>query len=78
MKKISFQKKSFAFALHITGLDKIVTNEKKEFGLSKQLLRRDTSIGANVEEPLAGRFRPGFINKTNISAKENREFSGWL
>lgn len=78
MKENIIQKKSYAFALSIITLYKILISEKKEFVLSKQLLRSGTSIGANVEEALAGSSKADFINKINISAKENRETSYWL
>ncbi|MDB5262409.1 MAG: four helix bundle protein [Adhaeribacter sp.] len=75
MKENIIQKKSYAFALSIIRLYKILTAEQKEFVLSKQLLRSGTSIGANVEEALAASSKADFINKVNISAKENRETS---
>ena len=78
MKENIIQKKSYAFALSIISLYKILISEKKEFVLSKQLLRSGTSIGANVEEALAASSKADFINKINISAKENRESNYWL
>ena len=78
MKENIIQKKSYAFALSIISLYKILTFEKKEFVLSKQLLRSGTSIGANVEEALAASSKADFIHKINISAKENRESNYWL
>ena len=70
--------KSYAFALRIIKLFKFLTNEQKEFVLSKQLLRSGTSIGANVEEGLAASSKADFVNKLNIAAKEARESSYWL
>ena len=78
MKENIIQKKSYAFALNMISLYKLLTLEKKEFVLSKQLLRSGTSIGANVEEALAASSKADFINKINISAKENRETNYWL
>ena len=78
MKENIIQSKSYAFALNIISLYKTLISEKKEFVLSKQLLRSGTSIGANVEEALAASSKADFINKLNISAKENRETSYWL
>jgi four helix bundle protein len=78
MKENIIQKKSYAFALSIISLYKVLSAEKKEFVLSRQLLRSGTSIGANVEEALAASSKADFINKINISAKENRETSYWL
>ena len=78
MKENIIQKKSYAFALNIINLYKVLTTEKKEFVLSKQLLRSGTSIGANVEEAIAASSKADFINKINISTKENRETNYWL
>ena len=52
--------------------------ERHEFILSKQLLRSGTSIGANVEEALAGQSRADFIAKLSIARKEARETKYWL
>ncbi len=51
---------------------------KKEFILSKQLLRSGTSIGANVEEALGGQSRKDFYAKLTISYKEARESHYWI
>ena len=50
----------------------------KEYVLSKQLLKSATSIGANVEEALAGQSRKDFIAKMAIASKEARETKYWL
>ena len=71
------QEKSFNFALSIIDLYKKLTKEK-EYILSKQLLRSGTSIGANVEEALAGQTKKDFIAKMSIASKESREISYWL
>lgn len=68
---------SFDFSLQIIHLYKILV-EKKEFVLSKQLLRCGTSIGANVEEAMAGQSRKDFIAKMSIASKEARETRYWL
>lgn len=67
------QDKSFAFAIRIVNLYKYLVTEKKEFVLSKQLLRSGTSIGANVEEAIGGVSDKDFLNKLGISYKEARE-----
>ena len=72
------QKKSYAFALEIIKLYKILISEKKEFVLSKQLLRSGTSIGANVNEALSGESKKDFIHKLSIALKEAKETSYWL
>ena len=68
---------SFNFSLEIISLYKILV-EKKEFVLSKQLLRSATSIGANVEEAIAAQSKKDFIMKMSISSKEARETRYWL
>lgn len=68
---------SFEFALSVIGLYKYHV-EKKEFVISKQLLRSGTSIGANVEEAIAAQSRKDFIAKMSIASKEARETRYWL
>lgn len=71
------QKKSFDFSLSIIKLYSHLISEK-EYGLSKQLLRSGTSIGANVEEAIGGFSRKDFIAKMGIAYKEARETKYWL
>ena len=71
------QKKSFDFALSIVDLYKKLIEQKK-FILSKQLLRNETSIGANVEETLAGQSKKDFIAKMLLASKEAIETKYWL
>jgi len=66
--------KSYAFAVEIIGMYKLLI-EKKEFVLSKQILRSVTSIGANIHESVASESKKDFIHKLGISAKEARETS---
>jgi len=68
---------SFDFSIQIIGLYKILI-ANKEYVLSKQLLRSATSIGANVEEAIAGQSRKDFISKMAIASKEARETRYWL
>ncbi|GIV29510.1 MAG: hypothetical protein KatS3mg028_0576 [Bacteroidia bacterium] len=70
--------KSFAFAVRIVNLYKFLTGEKKEYVLSKQLLRSGTSIGANVEESAGGQSEKDFLSKLSIAYKEARETCYWL
>ena len=72
------QERSFAFAVRIVNLYKYLYDEKKEFVLSKQVLRSGTSIGANVEEGLGGQSDKDFISKLNIAYKETRETIYWI
>jgi four helix bundle protein len=71
------QEKSFRFALKIAKLCKDL-RKNSEFMASKQLFRSGTSIGANVEEALAGQSRKDFISKMSIALKEARESLYWL
>jgi len=59
-------------------LNKYLVDSKKEFLLSRQILRSGTSIGANVEEAIGGVSRKDFLNKIFIGHKEARETSYWL
>ena len=59
-------------------LYKYLVSEKKEFVLSKQLLRAGTSIGANIEESIGGQSEKDFLSKLSISYKESRETIYWL
>lgn len=68
---------SFEFSLKIIELYKKLIDHK-EFVISKQLLKSGTSIGANVEEALAGQTRKDFIAKMSIASKEARETRYWL
>jgi len=70
-------KKSYAFALEIVSLYKYLV-EKKEFVLSKQLLRSGTSIGANIHEGVVSVSKKDFINKLGITVKEANETLYWL
>lgn len=72
------QQKSFAFAIRIVNVYKYLAFEKKEFVLSKQLLRSGTSIGANIEESIGGQSDKDFLHKLSISYKEARETKYWL
>jgi four helix bundle protein len=70
--------KSLGFSLRIVKLYKYLTNNKREFVLSKQILRSGTSIGANIEEAIGGQSRKDFFSKICIAYKEARETSYWL
>ncbi len=77
MKSI-IEEKSFDFAVRIVNLYKHLTTDKKEFVLSKQLLRSGTSIGANVSEGERGQTKPDFNTKMSIALKEANETYYWL
>ena len=69
---------SFNFALRIVKLYQFLTAEKKEFVLSKQLLRSGTAIGALVRESEHAESKPDFIHKLAIAQKEANESDYWL
>ncbi|SER24633.1 four helix bundle protein [Myroides profundi] len=72
------QIKSYAFAIRMVNTYKHLTTTKKEFILSKQLLRSGTSIGANIEEAIGGQSDKAFYAKLYIAYKEARESHYWI
>ena len=74
----AIEEKSFQFAVRIVKLCRYLCDEKKEFILSKQLLRAGTSIGANIAESQQAQSRPDFISKLCIALKEASETNYWL
>jgi four helix bundle protein len=70
--------KAFRFAVRVIRLSQHLTNDKKEFVLSKQVLRSGTSIGANLAEAEGGQSKADFIAKCQISYKEANETKYWL
>ena len=70
--------KSFKFSKRIIKLYKYLTNEKKEFVISKQILRSGTSIGANIVEAKYAQSDKDFLHKLSISLKESAETKYWL
>ncbi|MBR2885908.1 MAG: four helix bundle protein [Ruminococcus sp.] len=72
------EQKSFDFAVRIIKLYKYLSAEKKEFVLSKQLLRSGTSIGANVSEAERAHSKADFFAKMTIALKEANESYYWI
>ena len=70
--------KSKVFAVRIIRLYQFLQNEKKEYTLSKQLLRSGTSIGANIKEAIKGFSKKDFRFKLGIALKEASETEYWL
>ncbi|HVX25889.1 MAG TPA: four helix bundle protein [Parafilimonas sp.] len=70
--------KSYAFAIRIINLYKFLIQDKKEFVLSKQLLRSGTAIGAFIKEAEHAQSKADFLNKMNIALKEANETEYWL
>jgi len=78
MKEKILKKKSFDFALRIVRLYKYLEEEKKEFIMSKQLIRSGTSVGAMVREAEFAESKSDFIHKLSIAQKEINETLYWL
>ncbi len=71
-------KKSKDFALRIINMYQYLCGEKREYVMSKQILRSGTSIGANIREGVRGQTKPDFIAKMSVAQKEAEETSYWL
>ena len=72
------QNKSYAFSVRIIKACKPLIENKREYVMSRQLLKAGTSIGANVEEAIGGQSKKDFFAKMNIAYKEARESKYWL
>ncbi len=72
------KEKSFAFALRVVKLAQYLNSDKKEYVLSKQVLRSGTAIGALVSEAEFAQSKPDFVNKLSIGLKETNETYYWL
>ena len=70
--------KSYTFAVRVVKLSQYLNHEKKEFVLSKQVLRSGTAIGALIKESEFAQSSPDFINKLSIAAKEANETQYWI
>jgi four helix bundle protein len=77
-RKGAILKQSFVFAVRIVNLYKFLATEKKEFVLSKQLLRSGTAVGALVREAQNAESKADFIHKLGIAQKECDESIYWL
>jgi four helix bundle protein len=78
MKENLLKTKSYAFAIRIVKLSQFLQTEKKEFVLSKQVLRSGTAIGALNREAEFGQSKADFISKMSIALKEANETEFWL
>ena len=78
MKNNVVKDKSFAFAVRCVRLYQYLCKEKKEFVLSKQLLRSGTSIGALIREAEQAESRANFIHRLAIALKEANETDYWI
>lgn len=77
-KENALKDKSYKFALRIINLYKHLAYEKKEFVLSKQVLRSGTSIGANITEGNQAQSKADFVHKLSIAHKEAFETEYWF
>ncbi|MCK4529898.1 MAG: four helix bundle protein [Candidatus Marinimicrobia bacterium] len=77
-KKNILANKSFSYAMRIVNLYKFLINDKKEYVMSKQLLRSGTAIGALITEAQNAESKKDFIHKLGIAQKECAESIFWL
>ena len=70
--------KSYTFALRIIKLYQFMADERREYVLSKQVLKSGTSIGANIEESVHAQSKVDFVHKLSIAQKEANEANYWL
>jgi four helix bundle protein len=70
--------KSYKFAIRVVRLSQFLQEERKEFVLSKQVLRSGTAVGALIREAEFGQSRPDFTSKMSIALKEANETDYWL
>lgn len=76
--KSPLKTQGFLFALEVVNLYKELSNKRKEFVMSKQLLRSGTSIGANIREGQNAESKADFVHKLSIAQKECDESLYWL
>lgn len=78
MGKFVLREKSYAFAIRVVRLNQYLCEEKREYTLSRQMLRSGTAIGALIREAEFGQSRADFRNKMSIALKEANETVYWL
>ena len=78
MENNTVAEKSIAFSIRLIKIYKILSTERKEYILSKQLLRSGTAIGALIREAEHGQSKADFLSKMNIALKEANETDYWL
>ena len=78
MRESILRDKSYAFAIRVVNLYRYLCEDKKEYVLSKQLLRSGTAIGALIREAEFGQSKADFISKMSIALKEANETNYWL
>jgi four helix bundle protein len=78
MKENIIRTKSYVFALDIVKFSRVLIEARREYIMSKQLIKSGTSVGANVREALQAESRDDFIHKLSISLKEAHESQFWI
>ena len=78
MGKSVLRDKSYEFAIRIVRLSQFLMGEKKEFVLSRQVLRSGTAIGALIREAEFAQSKADFVNKMSIALKEANETDYWI
>lgn len=78
MKESILKTKSYEFAIKIVEISQTLIHEKKEYIITKQLMKSGTAIGALISEAEFGQSKRDFINKMNISLKEANETLYWI
>ena len=72
------KEKSYAFALRVVKLAQYLNSNKKEYVLSRQVLKSGTAIGALISEAEFAQSKPDFVNKLSVGLKEANETQYWL
>ena len=78
MKENVIAKKSFAFSVRTVNLYRYLSEQKKEYVISKQIYKSGTSIGANIAEAQRAQSTADFVAKMKIALKEANETQYWL
>jgi four helix bundle protein len=78
MSKSILKDKSYVFAIRIVKLSQQLQTDKREFVLSRQILRSGTAVGALIREAEFGQSKADFVNKLSIALKEANETDYWL
>ncbi len=78
MSKSILRDKSYNFAIRIVKLSRFLMDEKREFVLSKQVLRSGTAIGALIREAEFAQSKADFVSKMSMALKETSETDCWI
>ena len=78
MKENTVMKKSLAFSVRVVNLNKYLSEQKREYVISKQICKSGTSIGANIAEAQRAQSTADFVAKMKIALKEANETQYWL